>query len=498
MTTQAEELTKVLGAALDSYGDGPCIEFERQWISGRAIVALVRGIATVLENAGVPEDAPVGLVVRNRPPHAAAILGFLAGERAVAMIHSFQSQEAIARDIESLGVAAVVADRTDWTQPLVEAARRAGSAGIALSTTHLTVEAVAEIERHESYQARSLGAEPGLHLLTSGTTGPPKRIAIRMPVLSRAVLSATGGEVTGIDEPPELVYWPFGSIGVAQLLGAAYLGKSMVVLEKFTVTEWVRAIRTYRMTRATVQPAAMRMILEADIAREDLASLQFIAGGSGPLDPETRKQFEERYGIPVLGAYGATEFAGSACAWTPDLYREFGRSDKRDSVGKPLPGTTVRIVDAETGIEVSPGQQGLLQAKIPLIGADWIRTTDIASVDSDGFVTVHGRADGAINRGGFKVLPETVRRVLLTHPGVRDACVVGVSDARLGEVPFAVIERAPGAIAPTEQELQHVIADALPRHHVPVRIVTVAELPRNLSLKVNLHDVAAMYPGPPR
>ena len=90
-------------------------------------------IASVLRDAGVADDAPVGLVVRNRLPHAAAIMGFIAAARTVSMIYSFQSPESIGRDIEKLGLSAIVADEEDWTDEVVAAAKRAGSAGIALS-----------------------------------------------------------------------------------------------------------------------------------------------------------------------------------------------------------------------------------------------------------------------------------------------------------------------------------------------------------------------------
>src|SRR4029077_8954809 len=102
------------------------------------------------------------------------------------------------------------------------------------------------------------------------------------------------------------------------------------------------------------------------------------------------------------------------------------------------------VVGPDTGAELPAGEHGLLEAKVAPISPDWIRTTDIAAIDDDGFVTLHDRADGAINRGGFKILPETVRRVLISHPVVRDACVVGVPDKRLGQVPFAAIETTPG------------------------------------------------------
>ncbi|MGW4101163.1 class I adenylate-forming enzyme family protein [Mycobacterium sp. NPDC004974] len=484
-----------LATGLDTYRDQPFIEFARKWYSGNEITQFIEQVSVVLRDAGVGPDEPVGIVVRNRVAHAAAILGFIASRRPVVMIYSYQSATAIARDAESLRLPAILADIDDWTPELNGAVRAAGSAGVSLSGEPLGVGTIAARQpgsRHDPTLEQS-----GLHILTSGTTGPPKRIPVATKVLAHTVLSMTigaGTEVVGPDAPPALVYWPFGSIGVCQLLAAPCSGKRMVLLEKFSVTEWVQAIKTYRITRAGVQPAILRMLLQADVPPEDLASLQGLSGGSGPLEPELRTEFESRYGIPLLWAYGATEFAGSVCSWTPELYRRYG-ADKPDSVGRPLPGVRVRIVDPDTAAEVSAGSIGLLEASVAVIGPDWVRTTDLASVDEDGFVTLHGRGDGAINRGGFKILPETVRRVLISHPSVLDACVVGVPDARLGAVPFAAVELRRDAVAPTEAELKDLVREALPSHHVPVAVAVVDALPRNAALKVRPGDVAALY-GP--
>jgi long-chain acyl-CoA synthetase len=488
-----ESFTERFAAGLAGYGDRPCIEFEGRWYSGDDVTAYADAIAEKLGDAGVPGDAPVGLVVRNRLPHAAAIIGFLAAGRPVSMIYSFQSPESIGRDIEKLELAAVVADREDWTEPVIDAAKRAGSAGVAISMQGPPVAAVPGLERRNDSRAHA-EAEPGvaLQILTSGTTGPPKRQSIKTEVLERTVFSVTSGEAAPPDAPPELAYWQFGGIGVCQLIAGVYNGRRIVVLERFTVDGWVNAVKAHRIPRSGVQPAVVRMLLDADVAKEDLASLQFIISASGPLDPETRDEFEARYGIPIVLAYGATEFAGSLCAWTPELQREFGAS-KRNSVGRALPDTQLRIVDPDTGTELAAGKQGLLEAKVAPIGPDWIRTTDIASIDADGFVTLHGRADGAINRGGFKILPETVRRVLISHPAVRDTCVVGVSDERLGQVPFAAIEVTPGMPVPSDDELKELVRQQLPVYNVPVAFTVVDQLPRNPALKVSLPAVAALY-----
>ena len=177
---------------------------------------------------------------------------------------------------------------------------------------------------------------------------------------------------------------------------------------------------------------------------------------------------------------------------TAEDYQQFGQSKSR-SVGRPWAGSELRISDQETLKPLPPGQEGLIEVKTPRVGTHWIRTTDLGLIDEDGFVYHCGRADGAINRGGFKILPETVRRVLVGHPSVLDAAVVGVPDRRLGEVPFAAIEVRRGARAPTEAELKELVREALPSHHVPVAIACVDELPRNAAMKVRPADVAALH-----
>lgn len=488
-----EAFTERFAAGLAGYGDGQCISYEGRWYSGDDVTTYADAVASVLKNAGVADDAPVGLVVRNRLPHAAAIIGFMAAGRTVSMIYSFQSAEAIGRDIEKLNLSAIVADEQDWTDEVIAAAKRAGSAGVALSMREPIVAPVAGLE-HRDDSRRHAQPETGvaLQILTSGTTGPPKRQSIKTRVLERTVFSVTSGEAAPPDAPPEFSYWQFGGIGVCQLIAGAYNGRRIVILERFSVDNWVNAVKTHGIKRSGVQPAVIRMLLDADVPKEDLASLDFLISASGPLDPETRDEFEAHYGIPVKLAYGATEFAGSLCAWTPDMDAEFGAS-KRDSVGRALPDTALRIVDADTGAELPVGEHGLLEAKIHAISEDWIRTTDIASIDDDGFVTLHGRADGAINRGGFKILPETVRAVLISHPAVRDACVVGVPDARLGQVPFAAIELARGEPVPGDDELEELVRQSLPVYNVPVAFTVVDELPRNPALKVSIPAVVALY-----
>lgn len=134
---------------------------------------------------------------------------------------------------------------------------------------------------------------------------------------------------------------------------------------------------------------------------EDLASIRFVGSGAAPLHPTVQRAFEERYGIPVLLSYGATEFGGPITAMTPALHAQWGKA-KFGSVGRPLSGVQLRVADPVTGPPLPLGKEGLLEVASPRIGPDWIRTADVAVIDADGFLFHCGRADGAIIRGGFK------------------------------------------------------------------------------------------------
>jgi acyl-CoA synthetase (AMP-forming)/AMP-acid ligase II len=234
------------------------------------------------------------------------------------------------------------------------------------------------------------------------------------------------------------------------------------------------------------------MILDADVPKEALASIKSIGTGAAPLDPTVQRAFEDRYGIPVLLSYGATEFAGPVTYMTPELHAEWGEK-KFGSVGRPYAGAQLRVVDPETGGPLAPGQEGLLEVVSPRMGPDWIRTADLGVIDEDGFVFHRGRADGAIVRGGFKVLPETIERALLLHPAVSAASVVGVPDRRLGQAPAAAVVLKPGApvldVADLEAHLrEHVLAT-----HIPVAWRFVETLPKTPSFKIDRPEVARLF-----
>ncbi|EQA97659.1 class I adenylate-forming enzyme family protein [Sphingobium baderi] len=483
------DFSECLRAAIHATPERPVMEFKGRVFTAGELATYGDALIAMIEAAGVPEDAAIGIILRNRPIHAAVVQGLVAMRRPITTIYSMQSAQAIAADLDASRFAVVVADQEDWSEPVAAAARRNNTVAIALDLgAESAVELVGEPVGTISADYRRIVPEPGIEILSSGTTGTPKRILFPYRMLIRAVESITygrGSETLSAD----IVTLPFTGIGgmcgvVAQPLVARY----SALLEKFNVPEFVDAARRLRPTLLSGPPTIPRMLMDANVAPEDLSSVRYWYGGGSPFPPELQDEFEERYGIRTIWAYGATEFCGTVISWTIDLDREY-RQAKRGAVGKALPGVELRVVDVQTHTVLTPGKAGYLEALIPAIRPDWIRTTDIVEIDVDGFVWHHGRGDGAILRGGFKILPEKVAEALLVHPAVLDACVVGLADRRLGEVPAAAVMLRDNALSVTEPMLIEHVRTLLPANHVPARICILPELPRTTSLKIDLSAV---------
>jgi long-chain acyl-CoA synthetase len=464
--------------------------YTRGQIAGFA--SLVLGF---LEAADVPKDAAVGVVARNRPLQSAAILGLVSAGRIATMLYAFQSPKALASDFETCGFAAVVAEAADWTAEAVAAAKACGTLGIMLDTGAETVAIVPGLERSSVTDYRRHSSDIVVEILSSGTTGPPKRIPVGKRIMARA-LDMTNASGTITRGEYDISPWPIGSIGgIGRMIGSVIQRRPLVYFDKFNVAEWVDAVKRHRPRIVTGMPAMMQMVLDAKVPPEDLASVDIFYGGSAAIDVELKDQLFNKYGITVIWAYGATEFYGTIISWSEDMHREWGAA-KIGSSGRALPGVTLKVVDPENGSELPRGEAGLLHARVDALGPEWIGTNDLVVVDTDGFMFHKGRNDGAIVRGGFKILPETIRTALREHPAVLDASCVGLDDLRLGQIPVAAVELATGFKAPNETELIHFLRDRLPTHSIPTQILVVDALPRTATLKVELKAVQSLFDAP--
>ncbi|MFD2499749.1 fatty acid--CoA ligase family protein [Rhizorhabdus histidinilytica] len=251
-------------------------------------------------------------------------------------------------------------------------------------------------------------------------------------------------------------------------------------------------MRRHRPPMLGLPPAAIRMTLDADIPRapgERHRDLRRIGTARSRHSGAVRAPL--RHPDP-LGA-GRNRILRHDRPLDPEMRRAVGDA-KRGSVGLPMPGVELRVIDPDDGSPVEDGREGLMQVRCPAIRPDWVATTDLIRIDADGYVYHLGRHDGAIMRGGFKIMPERVADALREHRAVRDAAVVGLPDARLGAVPAAMVELHGGADADEAVLLAH-LRERLPSTHIPVRIAVADELPRTPSLKVSLAAVRAAMIG---
>jgi acyl-CoA synthetase (AMP-forming)/AMP-acid ligase II len=484
MTDAQPELSGRIGRVLDLDRSAPALEFEGRWYRWGDLAAAADAVA--------PHVAPaerVAVLLRNRPPHVGLLLGLLRAGACVVTANPERGADRVRADLESLGVVTFAGEPDDLAA-LAPPAR--GMSSDELGRVDVTGEATPG--------GGGLRAGVAVEMLTSGTTGPPKRVPLSYETLLRVLIGAKHYERNAdadlrLRPGVVIVNSPLVHLGgLFRVLQCVNDGRAMCLLERFRVDQWADAVRRHRPATVSLVPAALRMVLEADLDPADLSSVRSVVSGTAPLAPEDAEAFTEKYGVPVLVAYAATEFGGGVAGWNLADHGRFWAS-KRGSVGRAHPGCELRVVDAGTGVPLGPDEEGLLEVKASQLGDDagWTRTTDVARIDADGFVYILGRADQAIIRGGFKVRPEDVRAALERDPRVRGAAVVGRADARLGAVPVAAVELRPGTPPVGPEELLSAAAAVLARYELPAEVRLVDALPRTPAGKVDLAAVQDLF-----
>lgn len=489
------DLRSRVAATLASRPESVLLEFGGREVRRAEIAALAARLEERLAALLPHRDTPVGLLIRNRPSHLAALWGLMAAGRPIAFLNPFQDPKQIATEIAAQRLAVVAADSQECDSPEIRAALLA--ARTACLRLAATLEDSGEWLDPPAYAGDAAYRErlPGVavEMLSSGTSGTPKRIPLTQAALGFAIherqvkMSRWMGESADCDAPESTLiqYGPVVHLGgLFVATQAAMEGQRLVLLEKFEIGAWRDAVRRYRPSLLGLPPAQMRMVLDAGVPAEDFKGIRAARSGNALLDDETRERFEQRYGIHVLNIYGATEYCGPIASWSLEDHARFG-AQKRASVGRLWPHVAEgRILDPNSR-ELPRGEVGVLSVRIPSVGPDWITTNDLAKLDVDGFLYLMGRADDAINRGGFKIHPTVVEDALRRHPSVADVAVVGVPDRRLGAVPVAAVEQRAGSEPATEAGLRAFLRERLVAYQVPARIMVMAALPRTPGLKVS-------------
>jgi acyl-CoA synthetase (AMP-forming)/AMP-acid ligase II len=329
-----------------------------------------------------------------------------------------------------------------------------------------------------------------LVLFTSGTTGFPKAVGITGGQLSARIRGIAAPFRADAAPTVGMMCVPFfhvgGSLG---MLSSLYSGNTTVVQDRFDATEWLRLVQEHQVRTAFLVPTMLQRILDhRDFAGTDLTSLIAIAYGAAAAPVAlVRRAMTALPHVAFANVFGQTETLGAYTTLLPEDHRD---PNHVGSVGRPLPGVEVRVVDPDTGTDVEAGVVGELWVNTGQnVTEGWLHTGDLARRDADGYIYPSGRLSDTINRGGEKFGPIEVEEALRGHPAVSDVAVAGITDQEMGQrVGAAVVARLPVTL----EELRSHCRDRIAYFKLPERLMIVDRIPYSETGKVNRRQLAAL------
>jgi len=473
------------------WGDRPALSDELGTLTYNEIDARSNALANAWLADGMKPGDTVAILCRNHRGFAdATYAAAKAGLRSVFMNTEFagpQIEDVCKREeVSALVFDEEYDDRApNWAARHFRAWTDSGDAGSA----HATLEELIADSSPEPVDAG--GARPTVVMLTSGTTGTPKG-APRSEVGTINSLGALldrvpirTGEVTYVAPPF------FHALGFANLSIALSYGSKVIARRRFDAEAFLRGIEENRVTTAVVVPAMLQRTLALGrerIADFDTSSLRIIFCSGAQLPGVTATETLDVFGDVLHVLYGSTEVSYASIS-RPRDHRE-----APTTVGKPTLGTKVRLLDDE-GNEVPKGEtgrifvsngmefEGYTDGQHKEVIAGLMSSGDVGHFDEAGRLFIDGRDDDMIVSGGENVFPQEVEELLLAHPELADAAVIGVDDEDFGQRLAAYVV-ARDADGPAADEIKGYVRANLARYKVPRDIVFIDELPRNATGKV--------------
>jgi long-chain acyl-CoA synthetase len=457
----ADNALDLLEATARRLGDRPALVWDGGRLTYAQLDRKANGFAAFLHAHGVRPGQRVALNIANRWAFVVALLGTLKLGATVAPLDPQLTDDERRGIVADLAPAVVVhevlGDEAEWPPA-------------------------------------AAGQAPALILYTSGSTGAPKGARLSHAALTFALGSWAGPVMALTPSDVVLAVLPLShALGIAgALLAPLAVGATVVLLERFSPEAVLAAIGAHAVTVFPGVATMFRRVLDAPgFDRARLGSLRLCLSGAAPCPWDLAREWRERTGVRILRGYGMTEL------FRPLSYLADDPTERPDAVGRPVPGVEVRLVDDDDR-PVPAGSVGELLIRTPgvmegylnaeeetraVLADGWFRTGDLAVLHADGYVGIEGRKRERILRGGYSVFPAEIEAVLLAHPAIAEAAVVGVPHPELGEEVAAFVALREGAQAAPEALIAH-CRDRLAAFKCPRRVTIVDRLPRASTGKV--------------
>ena len=474
--------------------------------------------AAALARLGVVKGDRVGILTPNCIEFEIAFFGIIRAGAVATTINSGYREREVAHQINGAGAEVLIVH--EELLPVAEAARDATpklKRLIAVNATSADPDSFWGMMENAPPAPPSVAIDPDVDLAalpySSGTTGLNKGV-----MLTHFNLTSNLDQLLGLEDDFAftsadiiLVHLPlFHIYGLHVLMNPTIsVGGTQVMMGRFDMEEFLGLLSRHRVTRLfTVPPVGLGLTQYPGVDKYDLSSLKTGVFGAAPLSADLQQRIEKTVGCPIIQAYGMTETSPLANTdfVDPDL-RQYG------SVGPAIPDTEEKVVDLETGTnELARGEIGELMIRGPqvmkgyfenpeatketLTDDGWIRTGDIVQMNEEGYIWILDRKKELIKYKGFQVPPAELEGLLLEHPAVADAAVIGIPDVESGEVPKAFVVKKPGEEPSTAEIMDFVAGKVATFKRIKV-VEFIDAIPKNPSGKILRRVLAEQERGKP-
>ncbi|MET9115718.1 4-coumarate--CoA ligase family protein [Streptomyces longwoodensis] len=494
----------VLGRAAE-FGDRPALidGTDGTTLTYDQVDRFHRRVAAALAEAGVRKGDVLAL---HSPNTVAFPLAFYAATRAgasVTTVHPLCTPEEFAKQLGDSGARWIVT-----VSPLLATARRAAELAGGVEEVFVCDSAPGHRSLIDMLASRAPEPRPDIDPVedvaalpySSGTTGVPKGVMLTHRQIATNLAQLEPAVPAGPDDRILAVLPFFHIYGLTALMNAPLRkGATVVVLPRFELEAFLAAIQTHRITGLYVAPPiVLALAKHPAVAQYDLSSLRYVISAAAPLDADLAAACAQRLGLPPVGqAYGMTELSPGTHVVPLDAMEEAPPG----TVGKLIAGTEMRVVSLDDpgkdlgvgeageilirGPQVMKGYLGRPDATEAMIDRDgWLHTGDVGHVDRDGWLFVVDRVKELIKYKGFQVAPAELEALLLTHPGIADAAVIGAHDDDRNEVPHAFVVRRPTAADLSAGEVMMYVAERVAPYKRVRRVTFIDAVPRAVSGKI--------------